>query len=162
MRLHAPRPRIRMWGVQRGLCSGGRGEARASLLTTMQAAGLQGAALQGPESEGVCSQGEGGDRWKRQGKDTEGGTGVTEADPEQPALASEPGPLAESMATARCPLHGTAREVGGAHLITLTRSWKALSTLRGGSLALVSMYGIWKAKLNLVKATLRCPKPCPP
>lgn len=31
------------------------------------------------------------------------------------------------------------------HLITLTRSWKALSTLRGGSLALVSMYGIWKA-----------------
>ena len=32
------------------------------------------------------------------------------------------------------------------HLITLTRSWKALSTLRGGSLALVSMYGIWKAK----------------
>lgn len=36
-----------------------------------------------------------------------------------------------------------------AHLITLTRSWKALSTLRGGSLALVSMYGIWKAKLTL-------------
>lgn len=37
-----------------------------------------------------------------------------------------------------------------AYLITLTRSWKALSTLRGGSLALVSIYGIWKAKLNLV------------
>lgn len=37
-----------------------------------------------------------------------------------------------------------------AHLITLTRSWKALSTLRGGSLALVSIYGIWKAMLSLV------------
>lgn len=37
-----------------------------------------------------------------------------------------------------------------AYLITLTRSWKALSTLRGGSLALVSIYGIWKAKLSLV------------
>lgn len=36
-----------------------------------------------------------------------------------------------------------------AYLITLTRSWKALSTLRGGSLALVSIYGIWKAKLIL-------------
>lgn len=37
-----------------------------------------------------------------------------------------------------------------AYLITLTRSWKALSTLRGGSLALVSIYGIWKAKCILV------------
>lgn len=39
-----------------------------------------------------------------------------------------------------------------AHLITLTKSWKALSTLRGGSLALVSMYGIWKAKLTFGKS----------
>lgn len=31
-----------------------------------------------------------------------------------------------------------------AYLITLTRSWKALSTFRGGSLALVSIYGIWR------------------
>ena len=38
------------------------------------------------------------------------------------------------------------RLVSLTHLMTLTRSWKALSTLRGGSLALVSMYGIWKAK----------------
>lgn len=51
------------------------------------------------------------------------------------------------------------RPASHAHLITLTRSWKALSTLRGGSLALVSMYGIWKAKLNLVKEALSSTKP---
>lgn len=43
-------------------------------------------------------------------------------------------------------------EACSAHLITLTKSWKALSTLRGGSLALVSMYGIWKAKLTFGKS----------
>ena len=52
------------------------------------------------------------------------------------------------------------REACHAHLITLTRSWKALSTLRGGSLALVSMYGIWKAKLDLVKVARGSTKPC--
>lgn len=35
------------------------------------------------------------------------------------------------------------RFYGRTYLITLTTSWKAASTLRGGSLALVSIYGIY-------------------
>ena len=67
--------------------------------------------------------------------------------PEPPSLGLRHG--AVLLQPCRCPSghRGPAsRQAGLTHLITLTRSWKALSTLRGGSLALVSMYGIWKAK----------------